>query len=204
MLNDSLWLMPRRKINRMRNVPGFIRLWDEGKPDDRHWRYRLRRSSSGNINSTGSIGGLSAPALAHWHPQFEAGLEDGVRALVLALVCGGRWISYTSCAGHHYGDLPLQNAERHVGLLPRSEAERDVLAAALVKIVKADQSNASDVARAGLVSTWLDDRGRNWPTIELYIAKNPERTWDEYFSEVDRETNRIVDNALDAFGNVNG
>jgi uncharacterized protein len=182
----------------LRNVPAFIAAWDSGGDGRARWRYRLRRSFVGNINTKGQIGGLSAPALPHWHPQFGPAIEEGVRALVLALIRGGETISYTSCTGHDYRPLPLENVERHVGLLPRNACERDRLVDRLTRVIALARPCLRGVAAyPGLLSTSLQDRDRLWPTVDLYIARQSNGSWSDYFNELDAATRHVVE-AVDA------
>ena len=195
----SVWTSTPRPINCMRGVDRFIAEWDAGIGGANR-RYRLKRSSFGNINRNGRPGGLRAPALPHWHPQFPDSIEAGVRDLVLALVANGRWISYTSCAGHHYVSPHLPSSERHVGLLPRDDAERTQLATRLEHVVVAARRRSRSRAIVPLLAAHaLHDRARSYPVIDLYLSRAADAAWDLYFADIDQETRRVTQLVAEAF-----
>src|SRR5262249_18460259 len=96
------------RINRISNMENFMRSWDDPAHPKNSRRAHLRQTSYGNINKTGIPGDYGTEILSRWHPQFDAALEPGVKEIVLILVRRFGWITYSSCEGHDYGELPIQ------------------------------------------------------------------------------------------------
>src|SRR5947209_2827021 len=79
------------------------------------------------LTSQRIAGDYTGHMLSHWHPQFSASLETGIRDLALVLIQRFDWITYSSCEGHYYDDLAILPVQRQVGLLPRSKEEGEMI-----------------------------------------------------------------------------
>jgi uncharacterized protein len=175
----------KRTLNRFDGARALMAEWGDPQALRNRVRYPLRKSTSGNINDTGSVGELPARILTPTHPHFERFVEEGVRALVVVLVRRHGLITYTSCEGHHYPEGGPTSSERHVGLLPRSQAEYDAMERAF--IVAGRDVNALALTphvRIALLRHTLDAGDEALPALDLYLARNKDSSWSDYFASV--------------------
>lgn len=106
---------------------------------------------------------------------------------------GGRWISYTSCEGHHHPERPELNSERHVGFLARSESEKEEIAAFLWAAIAALPAVAFPAVFVCLAASTVSDGSIRYAGVELYFMRRPTAAWEEYFEQVDGATSVLVE-----------
>ena len=92
--------------------------------------------AEGPINIDGSARCNAAAIYTPAAPEFRGAIEARVRPLVLFLVERLSCITYSSCEGHPPEDDALMRG-RHVGILPRDEADRVRLCTVLVAAAEA-------------------------------------------------------------------
>lgn len=180
-----IWIPPKKNINTMEGVKAFIKKWDSPQTGDLDV-YNLSSTPYGNINESGTPGGLSAPSIPKWHPQFISATEEGVREIVFTIAFNLNWITYTSCQGHNYENFSIPNAELHVGILPRNTDEEKKIAAFLENVIREINVRYKfKNVEIGLVKTELLDPGISvYTVIDLYLLKLKDSEWHEYFSEL--------------------
>lgn len=184
-----------RDINQMHDVIGFISAWDAGNDLDGTFsqEFSYKKSEKGNINDKGENGGLNAASIPPWHRQFEMSLEVDVKALVKTIVTYYDWITYTSCQGHYYLNLPLNNSERHVGILPRSYKELMEIEEELRKIInKVNEDNICESIELQIYKNQLIDGSKSYQVIDLYFKKNLDSNWREYFCQLNNVYESLV------------
>lgn len=164
-MKTRLRLRPREP-NRIASVHGLLRSWDF--PQEAHAK-TFAISEAGNINFAGVVAGSYAHIFTPGEPEFEAAIEPGVRPLVLAAVCEGGLVTYTSCQGHGYADSEL-NSECHIGILPRTRRElhRAWTAFKRVTLHDGDSLQVSSLA----IYPWhlFDEHSqREVPVVDLYL-----------------------------------
>jgi uncharacterized protein len=189
-----LRLNPVFNVNRMEAFDEFVASW--AAPD--HPRNQapvvLNSTEYGNISETGELGDYRGHALSRWHPQFASSVEEGIRPLVLLLVerCG--YITYTSCEGHSYPGRDVPPVERHVGLLPRDEAERQVMVATLRSACRSvGTASGARHVRMGVLRHKLETQNGARPVVTLFFFRRwLNSPWSSYFSELDEVTRLTV------------
>ncbi len=176
----------RRRVNRISDLTGFLRRWDDNAQEENSILVQLRRTEFGNINSSGTLGDYEAPALSKWHFQFQDALEPGVRDLVLLFVYKFGWVTYTSCQGHSYEEFDLPPVERHIGIIPRSQTEMEEICTALK--TAAYSVNNLNPNSAACVVVWpvgLECQEALTTAIDLIFLRRENSSWSSYFWEVD-------------------
>jgi uncharacterized protein len=182
-----------RRINQLQQFREFIRSWEDPAHPQNQTPVDLHRTRYGNINSTGELGDYRGYALSRWHPQFIDSLEVGIRQLVELLTLRFGWLTYSSCQGHSYRGQGLPSVERHVGILPRSAAEKDAIRFVL----------ATSAARVnpphGRSAVYLEVRNEALATdhgsqevIDVFFRRHKRQTWKRYFSELDDFYNKVL------------
>jgi uncharacterized protein len=170
-----------REPNSIASVEELICSWETPRTERKK---SFARSSAGNINFGGVLGGTYAHIFSPHEPEFETALETAVRPLVLAAVREGRLITYTSCGGHLYS-VDKACSECHFGVVPRSRTD-------LRRAWTAFKSAASKAAHELRVSTpkiypwYLLDEGteRSIPVLDLYLHRRATATSSKYVEEV--------------------
>lgn len=167
-------MMAARSINEIEHLGPFLRRWllpaASAAPI-----IRSLRSTTGNINLSGSVGSSRSALLARDEPDFFASVEPGVRALVSAFVAIGA-ITYTSCEGHDYGDNAPD--EQHVGVLVRNDAE----ARQLEDMWRAAESVITPPLELGLMCHSVASEGRTIRAMDFYLTCGEGITTVDYFA----------------------
>jgi hypothetical protein len=170
-----------REINEASGVGAFLRRWYGTDPALTVAASEPRRSRTGNINLAATEGSSQSAMLAAGDVRFDDFLEPGVAPLVRAAIALG-WITYTSCEGHRYDDGSVD--EMHIGIIARNDRERAGVErawrAAGAFWVKTHPASAVELA---LSTGTLHCDGRiDLPTLDLYLCRDPDRSWDDYFA----------------------
>jgi hypothetical protein len=154
-------------------------------------RTQVRASESGNINIAGTDGASLSMIFLPWQEGFFETIEPGVRDLVRFFAFQLDYITYTSCEGHWYRDRGAGD-ERHVGILPRTEAEKSMAlnGFAAVGYEWNRRCAHSPITIAAMHGTVKDDQAR-LPTLDLYLAKRNGASWHSYFSVLDTASRRL-------------
>ncbi|MGQ4599091.1 hypothetical protein [Nocardia sp. R6R-6] len=178
----------------MPDVGEFLMRWN--RPGATRVAARLRVSRYGNINTVGLPGIHEADDLDPAHPDWVAGLETGVRPLVV-LLTSDPWqlITYDSCQGHFYdADTAPEPALRQVGVLPRDAAEHGAAAAALCRALTAAEASMPQQVRLALHESLLScgRTGSAHRVLDMSLDRAPGVAWDGYFSAIDEATEVLV------------
>lgn len=168
-----------RQTNEMSEIAIFISTWSSERlvasPDE----VQRRTSRFGNINIDGSALGGYARTLTVRNPLFFTLIEPAVRPLVMMCTEELDLITYTSCEGHSYPDDSL-NSELHVGILPRSVEEYQLVLQVFGAVLH--RANPEVIgAQFAVVTGDVIDRatGDNWPAIDIYLVNRGE--WTDYY-----------------------
>lgn len=185
------YLSPRRE-NRSSHVERVIRLWDT--PVSAEEQAAIARAAAikqvvspyGNINVRGTPYPSQSWFLSRFHPDFEAMIEPGVRALLAAVAIDLDLVTYTSCEGHRYPGTPRDPDERHVGIVARSPAEAERVLARFERAATVTNARHADkAAEVAIMRHTLSDGDIVYPAIDLYVCRRATASWDAYFAEVD-------------------
>jgi len=175
----------KRSVNRFDGARALMAEWDDPQALRNRIKYPLRKSDYGNINDTGGAGELPALILTPTHPHFERFVEEGVRDLVVVLARRHGLITYTSCEGHVYGEGGPPPSERHVGILPRSQAEHDAAERTFVAVGRELNARAlTPHVRIALLRHTLEVHEEVLPALDLYLAKPKSSEWSDYFASL--------------------
>jgi hypothetical protein len=169
-----------RKTNEMSEIAHFIGTWTSERLVAAPADISHQTSSFGNINTDGSALSGYARTLTARNPLFDSLIESTVRPLVDVCVNHLSLVTYTSCEGHAYPDVDL-NSELHVGILPRSTEEYQLVLEVFGAVCqKANLSTAA--GQFELATGEVTDRavGDKWPAIDLYLINRG--TWDDYYA----------------------
>ncbi|GAA1029418.1 hypothetical protein GCM10009557_17820 [Virgisporangium ochraceum] len=181
--------------NDMDDVMEFVARWrspHSGRPSG---YYRLARSRFGNVNATGEPAAYSAPDLTPHDAQWLQCIEEGVRPLVRAAV-GRGWVTYNSCAGHVYAELPLRPACREIGVLPVDDDVADDVRETLVRLARTVEDGQRLPAAVDL-QVWRNGlrclaSGRTFDVYDVVLAPAAGRSVDDYFQAVGDATATIA------------
>ncbi|WP_349657206.1 hypothetical protein [Xanthomonas sp. 10-10] len=191
-------LQPRSQNNSAR-LGLFIRLWD--LPLDEMQMVRIaeeapmsqRRSEFGNLNNDGNPFPSQSCLASRFHPNFLDVVEPGVKDLLVAIAFEHNLVTYTSCEGHDYRPVGHMPDERHVGIVPRSSQEMDLvvnLFNSLGCMLNA-QLSCEPVEIAMMVHSVREDHVV-YPAVDLYLSKRSSADWDDYFYRVDAATECLI------------
>lgn len=115
--------------NRVTGLADFRAEWDRKRPSARA-AATVAEGDHGHINVEGSASCLSGAIFTPADPEFLRSIEEGIRPLVTLLVEDLDCITYSSCEGHPpAGEARMRVS--HVGILPRDDADRARIRAAL-------------------------------------------------------------------------
>jgi hypothetical protein len=120
------------RVNHLGGMEEFLKQWDGEQSARPGALAPLCTSIWGHINLEGTPSCIEAAIFVKSHPQFDSALEPGVKQLVHELISLFDCVTYTSCQGHISAvDHSVTEADsvkpRHVGILPRNEAEHQQL-----------------------------------------------------------------------------
>ena len=175
-----------QRTNRLEGFGAFVDSWRDPAHPQNLTQATPRSTAFGNRNLTGKVGDYRGYALSRWHPRFVDALEVGIRELVLLLVTRFRWVTYSSCEGHHYGHLRHAPVERMVGLCPRSAAEHDTIRLTLNALSRdINRRHRRSCVRLEVISSRLDTGDRGCAVIDLVFRRRPSARWKRYFEQVD-------------------
>jgi hypothetical protein len=182
------YLSPRQ-VNRSSNVELVMRLWDTPNQQAKIARgtaIKQIRSPYGNINEQGTPYPSQSSFLNRFHPDFEAMIEPGVRALLAAVALDLDLVTYTSCEGHRYPGTPRPPDERHVGIVARSPAEAERVLAKFERVAAVTNARHTDeAAEVAIMQHTLADGDIVYPAIDLYVCRREAASWDAYFADLD-------------------
>lgn len=189
-------ILPPREENSFRGARQFMHRWDFFKareaPSARGMmRTHVRASESGNINIAGTDGSSLSMIFLPWQDGFFDTIEAGVRDLVRLFAFQLDYITYTSCEGHWYRDRGAGD-ERHIGILPRTEAEKFTALNGFASVACewSRRCAHSPITIAAMHGTVKDGQAR-LPTLDLYLAKRKDVSWHSYFSVLDVASRRL-------------
>ena len=129
-------------LNGVSGLARFREEWDAHKRTSAGRVFENATSGEGHINVEGSARCLSSAIFTPAASEFWNAVEPGIRPLVAFLVEKLDCITYSSCEGHPPSDDGYPMRGRHVGILPRDEAEHARLIAALGRAADATASAA--------------------------------------------------------------
>jgi hypothetical protein len=197
-VDNPVYLLPPREENTFRGARQFMHRWDFFKsreaPSARGlMRTDVKVSPVGNINIGGTNrASLSMIFVASQDGFFDA-IEPCVRNLVRFFAVDLDFITYTSCEGHHYRDRGEAD-ERHVGILPRDDIERAAIWNGFVEASTEWNQRCADLPIAvGFMDGTVRDDSALLPTVDIYLTKRPDATWDSYFIAIDLATVILID-----------
>ena len=169
-----------REINEANGVGAFLNRWLGEAPALSFVPDEPRRAETGNINLAATTGSSPSMLLAPLDARFVDFIEPAVSPLVAAVIAAG-WISYTSCEGHRYPDGTAD--ELHVGLIPRNAQERAAIEAIWQAVGQSwERKFAGDAIEFALMRSTVHCDGKiDLPTLDLYICRNADRSWNDYF-----------------------
>lgn len=161
--------------------------WDEAGLSATKEERAYRVCESGHINIAGTSACALAKAYTRWDAEFAEVIEPGVRQLVFRLIHTYDCITYSSCEGHNSAPRACEPLSiRHVGIVPRDEAERRSLTKALEKAANAaNRAAGSESVSIEVIQETLDSEGTAWPCIEIQF-KLLAGGCQEYFLELER------------------
>jgi hypothetical protein len=180
-----------RKTNEMSEILHFVGTWVSEhlvtEPSD----VSYQTSRFGNINTDGSAFSGYARTLTMQNPLFYSLIEPAVRPLVAVCVKDLGLVTYTSCEGHAYPDRHL-NSELHVGILPRSTAEHQLVLEVFGAVCQHVKSRTV-AGQFSLATGEVTDResGEKWPAIDLYLISRG--TWDDYYEHRGGNVSQLID-----------
>jgi uncharacterized protein len=187
---------PPRFINHLSGAEQFLAAWDDASHSRNREIPRIVASANGNLNASGEPGNYVAPAVPRFSAAFESSLEPGVRPLVLLFARDIGWRTYTSCEGHCYADPSLPPTERHIGFLPRDDAELAAMTSGLDRLTRAANSRSPFAAVVlDVVVHTLSTEGRVLPAVELYFSRGRFTSWRRYSRSLPEASLRTL-NAL--------
>ena len=182
-----------RRVNRIDNLGTFVRSWNDCAHPRNSESVDLRATLFGNINKTGIPGNYRSHVLSRWHPKFATSLEPGIRELVLLLTEKFKWITYSSCEGHQYADMPVSPVERRVRILPRSRTEADSINAILKSVAaEVNAESRSSAVCASVLSDTVDSELGTLPAIVLCFKRSPSEAWQAYFDLLDSQYSQFL------------
>jgi len=178
-----------KRVNAVSGLTQFRAEWDARQ---RHDGPVAEPEGEGPINVEGSARCSSAAIFTPAAPEFRGSIEARVRPLVLFLVEQLGCITYSSCEGHPpEGDAAMRG--RHVGILPRDEADRTRLCAVLVAAAAA-ASPADDRELVDLVirEDVITSDGPDVRCIDIiFVAGSYD--WPDYAAKVESVQSALLD-----------
>ena len=188
--NMNVRYLKSRGDNRSSNVARFMKLWDTPLTAAQQDEFRRlapasqKLSATGNLNNDGTPYPSTSCLVSRFHPDFESVLEPGVKEFLAAIAIDLNLVTYTSCEGHFYPDGTHPHDERHVGVIPRSDGERQ-------RILQLFETVAQEIngrfPEAPIEVAIMDHSVRDGDTVysalDLYLSKREGAGWDQYFAQ---------------------
>lgn len=155
-----------------------------------HMVWATGRADNGAISWHRSAESLTAPTLPAWYPEFERFLESGIRDLCLVFIHNCGWITYTSYEGRAGKDAP--HSRRHVGLLPRDDAEYSEILSVLTRTALEFRriSLNKQCISVGVLQHTLSDPFRSRRVLDIEFA--PLSGQQAYFEQIGSVTREYV------------
>lgn len=174
------------RLNRISGYADFVASWHDPAHPQNLTRVSTRSGKHGNVSVSRRTGDYRGYVLSRWHPQFIDSIERGVRDLVVLLVGQYRWLTYSSCEGHHYGKHGPPPVQRAVGICPRTAREREVILRTLHRASRTvNASHRASSVVVDVVESQLDTEGATYATIELIFCRQRHARWSTYFRDLD-------------------
>ncbi len=175
-------------LNIMHDPRKFLEKWHDPHCAGNHTAKELVKTSFGNIIKPGTVNGSVGHALSRHHAKFADAIEPGVLPLVMAIIEHLSWVTYTSCEGHYYGAHRPKGTERHVGILPCGNEERDKIRRSLQEI--ADEANRQLLQDSVLClrvcpRILYSHRRRRFSVVDFVFVRRPFVSWESYLAKVD-------------------
>lgn len=197
------YLKPR-EWNQAGRISLFMKLWDQPLTEAQAAQLKekapmsQKRSDFGNLNNEGTPYPSQSCLISRFHPDFVDVLEPGVTRLVEAVGVHHNLVTYTSCEGHNYTDAAIPKDERHVGIIPRCEAEQKAVPALFEAAAAFINQGFSDAPIEGAVMDHsLSDGDLSYPAVDLYLSKKEDACWSHYFEWVDQVSTALCDYLFD-------
>ena len=192
---ELYFLRAVKGYNFLSDLDAFLEAWaDEG-----HERNRLSvewdGAGGGRTKPSGPFALGQGASLSRHAPDFEAAIESGVRPLVLELVRGWNFVTYSSCGGHLVRPGPREiSSQAYVGIVTFSNAQITTVRR-LVDRVSGDLDAADVTVRVRLRNLYGPSRCY---TAADVLLERPEGTpWSAYrmgvLRVVDEMTARLRD-----------
>jgi SAM-dependent methyltransferase len=175
---ELYFLRAVKGYNFLSDLDAFLESW----ADERHERNRLPvewdGDTDGRIKPSGPYALGQGASLSRHAPDFEAAIESGVRPLVLELVRGWNFVTYSSCGGHLVRGGPREvSAQAYVGIVTFSNPQIATIRH-LVERVGRDLDVADVVVRVRLRNLYGPSRCY---TAADVLLERPEGTpWSAY------------------------
>ncbi|GMV17879.1 MAG: hypothetical protein HS104_30155 [Polyangiaceae bacterium] len=189
--------------NAIQGLEAFIEAWDASPPAPASSAAATTGESvgpDGQINLEGSATCQSAAIFVPSDPSFVGALEPGVRELCLELIGRLDCVTYSSCQGHRAAEPGGRYRRRHVGIVPRDQAEASRLEDALERVCSAtNRSLPHAVVRVLLVVSQVDGDLGPRPCFDLELFGDGVDE-DRYFREVELLTREFLNKLRENFG----
>lgn len=96
-------------------------------------------------------------------------------------------------AGHKESPDGRLPDERHVGVIPRNREEGERAIAVFEEVGRSiNAAPASPAVEVALMLDRMHDGEAVYPTIDLYLSKQPNAGWDDYFADIELMTAQLV------------
>lgn len=189
-------LRAQKGFNYLSDLPQFLESW----LSPAHPRNNAARSiildEHGRARPEGILSWGQGASLSRHHAEFCDSLEPAIRPLVLELVDGWNFVTYSSCDGHAHTEVPkVQYSESYCGIIAFSEHHEQAVARLLE--YSSAQWCSDDVRptvrRRPLLGPTAPHRG-----VDLLLTRvDPGVSWQRYQSERDRLIEHLCDRLRD-------
>jgi hypothetical protein len=185
-------------INVFHGARQFMHRWDyfsSRKAPSARGRIRtgVSTSSAGNINGGGTAFSSASPIFIFAEDGFLLSIEPGVRALVSYMAGELNLITYTSCEGHLYADERPADL-RHIGILPRNDAERARIVQVFERCVSDWNTETRNLpAWPAITMRQLVDREALLSVVDLGLQRAHGQPWKAYFAGLDHCTSLLIE-----------
>jgi len=190
--NDVLFLSPREE-NVFNGARQFMHRWSYFKNKVApsalgSLAANVRQSAAGNLNIQGKSFAAPSVMFLPWQQGFENVVEPGIWPLVEVFTHKLNFITYTSWEGHLYGqNTPID--ERHIGVVPRTDAEYEVILNLFIDACRAwGTPRYMSAIQPGIMENRLIDGDTVLPSLDFYLSCKNEDLSAEYFQQIDGAT----------------